>query len=96
MHAIRNAWADRSVLFCVRFGLRVSLLWLFHSHVSHALLVFLGPSIQAVESVQKAGKVCILDIDVQGVQKVKQSTLEPLYIFIAPPSQEELGTYTHI
>lgn len=62
----------------------------FWTRVTHYRTI----SIQAVESVQKAGKVCILDIDVQGVQKVKQSTLEPLYIFIAPPSHEELGKYT--
>lgn len=43
-----------------------------------------------MESVQKSGKVCILDIDIQGVQKVKQSSLEPIYVFIAPPSREEL------
>ena len=50
------------------------------------------PSIESVESVQKSGKICILDIDVQGVQKVKASQLQPppRYIFIAPPSREEL------
>ena len=47
-------------------------------------------SIAAVESVQSQGKICILDIDVQGVQKVKQSSLDPHYVFIAPPSREEL------
>jgi guanylate kinase len=31
-----------------------------------------------------------LDIDVQGVRKVKESGLSPIYIFIAPPSREEL------
>jgi guanylate kinase len=31
-----------------------------------------------------------LDIDVQGVRKVKESHLSPRYIFIAPPSKEEL------
>jgi len=40
--------------------------------------------------VQKKGKICILDIDVQGVQKVKESSLEPKYVFIAPPSMEAL------
>ena len=39
---------------------------------------------------QSQGKICILDIDVQGVQKVKQSSLDPHYVFIAPPSREEL------
>ncbi|CAB9521526.1 Guanylate kinase [Seminavis robusta] len=51
---------------------------------------YYGTSIEAVESVQKDGKICILDIDVQGAEKVKKSSLEPIYIFIAPPSQEEL------
>lgn len=44
----------------------------------------------AVENVQKQGKICILDIDIQGVQKVKESSLSPIYVFIAPPSFEEL------
>jgi guanylate kinase len=46
-----------------------------------------------VESVQKSGKICILDIDVQGVKNVKKSALQkPYYIFIAPPSMEQLET----
>jgi guanylate kinase len=42
--------------------------------------------------VQKQGKICVLDIDVQGVQKVKQSSLSPppLYLFIAPPDMSKL------
>lgn len=51
---------------------------------------YYGTSVQAVESVQSNGKICILDIDVQGVKKVKASELEPLYLFISPPSMEEL------
>eukprot|EP00581_Thalassiosira_minuscula_P005196 CAMPEP_0183738008 /NCGR_PEP_ID=MMETSP0737-20130205/53660_1 /TAXON_ID=385413 /ORGANISM="Thalassiosira miniscula, Strain CCMP1093" /LENGTH=200 /DNA_ID=CAMNT_0025972451 /DNA_START=95 /DNA_END=697 /DNA_ORIENTATION=+ len=51
---------------------------------------YYGTSVAAVESVQKQGKICILDIDVQGVQNVKKSTLDAIYIFIAPPSMEEL------
>ena len=47
-------------------------------------------SVAAVESVRNSGKVCILDIDYQGVQNVKKSTLEPYYLFIAPPSMEAL------
>ena len=47
-------------------------------------------SIAAVETVQSSGKICILDIDVQGVRSVKKSSLEPLYVFIAPPSKEAL------
>lgn len=51
---------------------------------------YYGTSIAAVETVQSSGKICILDIDVQGVQNVKKSALNPYYIFISPPSQEQL------
>jgi guanylate kinase len=40
--------------------------------------------------VRQAGRICILDIDVQGVRKVKASSLRPRYLFVAPPSLEEL------
>ena len=45
---------------------------------------------EAIESVRSAGKICILDIDYQGVINVKKSSLDPLYLFIAPPSMEAL------
>lgn len=51
---------------------------------------YYGTSIAAVEAVQGENKICVLDIDIQGVMKVKQSSLDPRYIFIAPPSMEEL------
>jgi guanylate kinase len=44
----------------------------------------------AVQAVLSEGKVCVLDIDMQGVKKVKQLDMNPLYIFIMPPSMEEL------
>jgi guanylate kinase len=40
--------------------------------------------------VQSQKKICILDIDIQGVRKVKLSSLECKFIFIAPPSMGEL------
>jgi guanylate kinase len=49
-----------------------------------------GTSYAAVEKVQANGKICILDIDIQGVQNVQKSTLKCKYIFIAPPSMEIL------
>jgi len=49
-----------------------------------------GTSKAGVENVLNAGKICILDIDVQGADQVKKSDLQPLYIFISPPSVEEL------
>lgn len=49
-----------------------------------------GTSKRAVEQVQEDGKVCILDIEMQGVKQVKQSSLDPFYVFIKPPSIEVL------
>ncbi|CAK9157190.1 unnamed protein product [Ilex paraguariensis] len=49
-----------------------------------------GTSVEAVEVVADAGKRCILDIDVQGARSVKASSLEAIFIFICPPSFEEL------
>ncbi|XP_072980205.1 guanylate kinase 1-like [Typha angustifolia] len=49
-----------------------------------------GTSIEAVEAVTDAGKRCVLDIDVQGARSVRASSLEAVFIFICPPSFEEL------
>lgn len=51
---------------------------------------FYGTSVSAVTNVQNKGEICILDIDVQGVKTVKQSSLSPVYLFIAPPSMPAL------
>lgn len=53
---------------------------------------YYGTSKAAVTSVVARNKICILDIDVQGVQSVKKANMEPepRYIFIKPPSIEEL------
>lgn len=44
----------------------------------------------AVENVQRTGKICILEIEIEGVKQIKNSSLSPLYIFIKPPSINEL------
>ncbi|TMW63563.1 hypothetical protein Poli38472_002504 [Pythium oligandrum] len=49
-----------------------------------------GTSKRAVEHVQEQGKICILDIDIQGVQLVKKAGLDCRFLFIAPPSMSEL------
>ena len=49
-----------------------------------------GTSFDAVNSVARSGRIAILDIDVQGVKRVKKSTIHPYYIFIAPPSMAAL------
>jgi len=51
-----------------------------------------GTSFNTVQFVMKSGRICVLDIDVQGVRGVKASQLDPYYVFIAPPSMEELET----
>ena len=38
----------------------------------------------------KTGRICILDIDSEGVKSIKKTTLNPRYIFIEPPSIEAL------
>ena len=49
-----------------------------------------GTSLAAVEAVAEKGQVCVLDIDVQGAEIVKKSSLDALFVFISPPSMEEL------
>lgn len=54
-----------------------------------------GTTFKAVQSVQNQGKICILDIDIQGCQSFKASTLPAKYLFIMPPSMEELSARLH-
>lgn len=51
-----------------------------------------GTSKTAVADVASGGQICVLDIDVQGVKSVKGANLNPnpMFIFIKPPSTEEL------
>ncbi|KAL1821053.1 hypothetical protein ACET3Z_015922 [Daucus carota] len=49
-----------------------------------------GTSTEAVDAVADAGKRCILDIDVQGARCMRDSHLEAIFIFVCPPSSEEL------
>lgn len=55
-----------------------------------------GTSIAALDAVKKSGKVCIIEVDVQGSQKIKKalanskSDLNVAYMFISAPSLEEL------
>ncbi|KAL3632461.1 Guanylate kinase 2 [Castilleja foliolosa] len=49
-----------------------------------------GTSVEAVDAVSDKGKRCILDIDVQGARSVRASSLEAIFIFISPPSFDEL------
>ena len=49
-----------------------------------------GTSFDAVETVRAQGKICILDIDPQGVRSIKASSMRCMYMFIVPPSAAAL------
>lgn len=49
-----------------------------------------GTSVAAVESVREGGRICIFDIDVQGCRAARKKELVAKYLFVAPPSMEEL------
>lgn len=55
-----------------------------------SILILLCCSKQAVEEVRRIGKVCVLDIEIEGVKQVKNTDLDPLLVFIKPPSMIEL------
>lgn len=43
-----------------------------------------------MQDVQGQQKVCVLDIEIEGVKQIRNSDLNPLLVFIMPPSIEEL------
>merc|ERR1719338_1790 len=50
-----------------------------------------GTSRGAINRVQMAGMICVLDIEMHGVHQIKKTPgLDPHYVFIKPPSLEEL------
>lgn len=51
---------------------------------------YYGTSYEAVENIQQSGKICILDIDIQGVENIKTSNFKCRYLFISPPSIDVL------
>ena len=65
---------------------------LLHRFLEHAQVHgnFYGTSVAAVEAVKQTGKICILDIDVQGCRQCRKVDLPGHYVFISPPSFEEL------
>ncbi|KOC08018.1 guanylate kinase [Aspergillus flavus AF70] len=46
--------------------------------------------VQAVKDIAKKGRICILDIEMEGVKQVKRTDLNARFMFLAPPSVEEL------
>lgn len=51
-----------------------------------------GTSRGAVKAVTGAGKICVLDIDVQGGRQLRRSGADCVFVFIDPPSMTELET----
>lgn len=51
---------------------------------------FYGTSKQAVKDVAEKQRICVLDIEMEGVKQVKNSDLNARFLFLAPPSMEEL------
>ncbi|KAE8136146.1 P-loop containing nucleoside triphosphate hydrolase protein [Aspergillus pseudotamarii] len=49
-----------------------------------------GTSVQAVKDIAERGRICILDIEMEGVKQVKRTDLNARFMFLAPPSVEEL------
>ncbi|KAK3722634.1 guanylate kinase [Vermiconidia calcicola] len=49
-----------------------------------------GTSVKAVKDVADVGRVCILDIEMEGVKQVKKTDLNARFLFLQPPSVEIL------
>lgn len=49
-----------------------------------------GTSKKAVEEVRASGKICVLDVELQGVHNFKRAGFDAKYILIQPPSIEVL------
>ncbi len=45
---------------------------------------------KAVEDVAKTGRICVLDVDKEGVKSIRKTDLNPLFICISPPNYETL------
>uniref|UniRef100_A0A8C9QLJ5 Guanylate kinase-like domain-containing protein n=1 Tax=Spermophilus dauricus TaxID=99837 RepID=A0A8C9QLJ5_SPEDA len=50
-----------------------------------------GTSKAAVRAVQAMNRICVLDVDLQGVRNIKKTDLHPIYISVQPPSLDVLG-----
>lgn len=51
---------------------------------------FYGTSKATIEEQTAKGRVVVLDIEMEGVKQIRASDLEARFVFIAPPSEEEL------
>ncbi|KAL8711555.1 MAG: hypothetical protein Q9220_003965 [cf. Caloplaca sp. 1 TL-2023] len=51
---------------------------------------YYGTSVKAVKDVAEKGKICVLDIEMEGVKQVKRTDLHARFLFLSPPSVEVL------
>ncbi|PGH28950.1 guanylate kinase, partial [[Emmonsia] crescens] len=51
---------------------------------------YYGTSTKAVRDVAEKKRICILDIEMEGVKQVKRTSLNARFLFLAPPSLEVL------
>jgi guanylate kinase len=49
-----------------------------------------GTSKKAVQDVLSSGRVCVLIVDINGVQNLIKTSLNPMFVFIKPPRLDEL------
>ncbi|KAI8828010.1 calcium-translocating P-type ATPase [Chytriomyces cf. hyalinus JEL632] len=49
-----------------------------------------GTSFAAVETVQKVGRICVLDVERSGVRAIKGTSLGAKFVFVRPPSIADL------
>jgi guanylate kinase len=49
-----------------------------------------GTSKKTIEDQSAKGNVVVLDIEMEGVKQVQKSDIKARYVFVAPPSDEEL------
>lgn len=45
-----------------------------------------GTSKTAVKEILSSGKICVFDVDIEGVKQIRSTDLKPLYVFVNPPS----------
>lgn len=62
---------------------------LFIEHAEFSGNIY-GTSKGAVQDVLNKNKICMLDLEEQGVRSIKSTDLDALFVFIKPPSMEEL------
>jgi guanylate kinase len=51
---------------------------------------YYGTSKKSVRDVQNQGRICILDVEIEGVKNLKKTDLNPRFVFVKPPCVQTL------